>query len=72
MSGHFLVNCVQSEPVWAELDLGSSGCKGVLVTADGRVCACAAARYPTRRPEPGAAEQDPGTGLHRLHASHSN
>src|ERR1700678_2472696 len=47
------------DAVYAGLDLGTSGCKGVLVTADGRVCARAAARYPTRRPEPGSAEQDP-------------
>lgn len=47
------------EMVYAGLDLGTSGCKGVLVTADGRVRARAAAKYPTHRPEPGAAEQDP-------------
>jgi xylulokinase len=47
------------ETVYAGLDLGTSGCKGVLVTADGRVRARAAAKYPTHRPEPGAAEQDP-------------
>ena len=35
----------------------------MLVTADGRVVARAAARYPTHRPEPGAAEQDPGDWL---------
>jgi xylulokinase len=51
------------EAVYAGLDLGTSGCKGVLVTADGRVVARAAARYPTHRPEPGAAEQDPGDWL---------
>ena len=44
--------------VYARLDLGTSGCKGVLVTAGGRVCP-GAARYPTRRPEQGSAEQDP-------------
>jgi xylulokinase len=49
--------------VYAGLDLGTSGCKGVLVTADGRVVARAAARYPTHRPEPGAAEQQPGDWL---------
>jgi sugar (pentulose or hexulose) kinase len=48
-----------TEAVYAGLDLGTSGCKGVLVTADGRVVARAAARYPTHRPEPGAAEQEP-------------
>jgi xylulokinase len=51
-----------AESVYAGLDLGTSGCKGVLVTAAGRVVARAAAPYPTRRPEPGAAEQQPGTG----------
>ena len=58
------------EAVYAGLDLGTSGCKGVLVTGDGRVVARAAARYPTHRPEPGAAEQHPGTGSRRLHRSH--
>jgi xylulokinase len=52
-----------TEPVYAGLDLGTSGCKGVLVSGDGRVIARAAARYPTRRPEPGAAEQEPGDWL---------
>ena len=51
------------EAVYAGLDLGTSGCKGVLVTAGGRVVARAAARYPTHRPEPGAAEQAPGDWL---------
>jgi sugar (pentulose or hexulose) kinase len=51
------------EAVYAGLDLGTSGCKGVLVTAGGRVVARAAARYPTHRPEPGAAEQDTGDWL---------
>jgi xylulokinase len=51
------------EAVYAGLDLGTSGCKGVLVTGDGRVVARAAARYATRRPVPGAAEQDPGDWL---------
>lgn len=48
-----------AESVSAGLDLGTSGCKGVLVTTDGRVDA----RYPTHRPEPGAAEQQPGDWL---------
>jgi xylulokinase len=55
-----------SAAVYAGLDLGTSGCKGVLVSADGRVVARAAARYPTHRPEPGAAEQDPGDWLKAL------
>lgn len=45
--------------VWVGLDLGTSGLKGVAVGPDGRVLARAASRYPTHRPEPGAAEQDP-------------
>jgi xylulokinase len=52
-----------TEAVYAGLDLGTSGCKGVLVAGDGRVVARAAARYPTHRPEPGAAEQHPGDWL---------
>jgi xylulokinase len=52
-----------TETVYAGLDLGTSGCKGVLVTGDGRVVARAAARYPTHRPEPGAAEQHPADWL---------
>jgi hypothetical protein len=52
-----------AESVYAGLDLGTSGCNGVLVTAAGRVIARAAARYPTHRPEPGAAEQQPGDWL---------
>ena len=55
-----------AEAVYAGLDLGTSGCKGVLVTADGRVVARAAARYPTHRPEPGAAEQHPGDWLNAV------
>ena len=51
------------EPVYAGLDLGTSGCKGVLVSGDGRVVVRAAARCPTRRPGPGAAEQEPGDWL---------
>ena len=47
------------ETVFAGLDLGTSGSKGVLVTAEGRVCARAAARHPTPRPDPGSAEQGP-------------
>jgi xylulokinase len=56
------------EAVYAGLDLGTSGCKGVLVTAGGRIRARAAARYPTHRPAPGAAEQDPADWLAALTA----
>ena len=43
----------------AGLDLGTSGLKGVVVDAAGTVVAVAEAAYPTSRPSPGAAEQDP-------------
>jgi xylulokinase len=54
------------ESVYAGLDLGPSGCKGVLVSGDGRVRARAAARFPTHRPAPGAAEQNPQDWLNAL------
>jgi len=41
------------------LDLGTSSLKGVVVGPDGTVLAHARASYPTRRPRPGHAEQDP-------------
>ena len=41
------------------LDLGTSGLKGVALSAAGVTAASASAAYPTRRPTPGAAEQDP-------------
>ena len=41
------------------LDLGTFGCKGALVTTDGRVWPPRRRSLPTRRPEPGSAEQDP-------------
>lgn len=41
------------------LDLGTSSLKAVLVTAEGRVLARSEAAYPTQRPHPGWAEQDP-------------
>lgn len=41
------------------LDLGTSGLKGVALTETGAIAGSAAAAYPTARPEPGAAEQDP-------------
>jgi len=41
------------------LDLGTSGLKGVAVTASGAVLARGSAAYPTRRPVPGASEQAP-------------
>jgi xylulokinase len=44
----------------AGLDLGTSGLKGVLLSDDGTVVSRASAPYPTARPQPGVAEQDPG------------
>ena len=41
------------------LDLGTSGLKGVAVAIDGTSLATASAGYPTARPLPGRAEQDP-------------
>ena len=42
------------------LDFGTSGAKALAVSRDGGVVARSAMPYPTRRPEPDAAEQDPG------------
>jgi xylulokinase len=44
---------------FAGLDLGTSGLKGVLLSPDGELLATASASYPTHRPLPGRAEQDP-------------
>ena len=41
------------------VDLGTSAIKAVAVGDDGAVLAAARREYPTARPEPGAAEQDP-------------
>jgi xylulokinase len=41
-------------------DVGSQSLKGVLVDADGTVCAQASAAYPVAYPHPGWAQQDPG------------
>ncbi|WP_281283383.1 xylulokinase [Trebonia kvetii] len=54
------------DAVYAGLDLGTSGCKGTVVTADGTVLARARAGYQTHRPEPGAAEQDPAHWLNAV------
>jgi len=45
------------------LDLGTSGLKGVALTAAGAVAARASAAYPTAHPAAGACEQDPGDWL---------
>jgi xylulokinase len=49
--------------VYLGLDLGTSGLKGVAIAAAGSVLASASAHYPTRRPQPGAAEQEPADWL---------
>jgi sugar (pentulose or hexulose) kinase len=54
---------VSRERVAVGLDLGTSGLKGVAVDAAGRVLARASGAYPTSRPTPGCAEQDPGDWL---------
>ena len=46
-------------PVVLGLDLGTSAIKVVAVDHDGMVVASARCGYPTARPEPAAAEQDP-------------
>ena len=48
-----------SDGLYVGLDLGTSGLKAVAISTSGEVVARASASYPTRRPEPGAAEQDP-------------
>lgn len=48
------------------VDLGTSGLKAVARSVSGELLAGAAAGYPTRRPEPGAAEQDPADWLTAL------
>jgi len=40
-------------------DIGSGGCKTVLLRSDGRVAASARQSYPTQYPHPGWVEQDP-------------
>lgn len=41
------------------IDLGTSGLKALVVARDGTVLASASRRYPTSRPVPGSAEQNP-------------
>ncbi len=49
--------------VWIGLDLGTSSLKGIAADVDGHVVASATAGYPTSRPAPGAAEQDPDSWI---------
>ena len=48
-----------NDGVFVGLDLGTSSMKGAVVGADGALLASASAAYPTQRPAPGRAEQDP-------------
>ena len=41
------------------IDLGTSGCKTVVVDRDGRILASATAEYPLSTPKPLWSEQDP-------------
>jgi xylulokinase len=50
---------VYGSDVYIGLDLGTSGLKGVALTPGGAVIARGSAAYPTRRPVPGACEQEP-------------
>ena len=45
-------------------DIGTGSSKTALLTADGRVLASAGHGYPTQRPHPGWAEQDPASWHH--------
>jgi sugar (pentulose or hexulose) kinase len=54
---------MSAEAAWIGLDLGTSGLKGVALTAAGAVAARASAGYPTAHPGAGACEQDPGDWL---------
>src|ERR1700722_6123434 len=54
---------MSAEGAWIGLDLGTSGLKGVALTAAGAVAARASAGYPTAHPGAGACEQDPGDWL---------
>jgi xylulokinase len=48
-----------TEQVMVGLDVGTTGVKGIAITADGEVAARAEADYELRVPRPGWAEQDP-------------
>jgi xylulokinase len=52
-----------SDGVLIGLDLGTSGLKGIALDASGALIGRASASYPTARPAPLAAEQDPGHWL---------
>ena len=48
-----------TEQVLVGLDVGTTGVKGIAITAGGEVVALAEAGYELRVPKPGWAEQDP-------------
>jgi len=50
---------MSQEPVTIGIDIGTSGAKGVLLTAEGAVSARASAGYPLLTPRPGWTEQQP-------------
>ena len=52
--------------VFVGIDLGTSALKGVVISAEGGPIVSARASYPTHRPEPGRAEQDPADWLSTL------
>jgi sugar (pentulose or hexulose) kinase len=54
---------VTEDGAYLGLDLGTSGLKGVALTAAGSVLARGSAGYPTRRPAAGACEQEPASWL---------
>jgi xylulokinase len=54
---------MSADGAWIGLDLGTSGLKGLALTAAGTVAARASAGYPTAHPVAGACEQDPGDWL---------
>ena len=58
-----------TQPVVLGVDLGTSAIKAVAVGEDGTVYAAARREYPTVRPEPGAAEQDPRDWLAGVEAA---
>ena len=51
------------------IDIGTSGCKALLLAADGGVIATDTASYPLSRPRPGWTEQDPALWIEGVRAS---
>ena len=57
--GHTAGHAADPDGIYLGLDLGTSGLKGIALGPSGQVLARASAAYPTSRPGPGAAEQEP-------------